>query len=146
MTVRFHPMFFFGTLMDRDVLTAVLGREVADGDVRPAVLDGWRRAGVAGRSYPMLVRHPAGRVEGLLVDGLDGDDRERLERYEGPEYRVAALTVRADGGDVPAGVFLCRPEVEAGRREWRLEDWRRRHKPSTLAAIRRRPGYYFPNL
>lgn len=132
------PLFFFGTLMDRDVLAAVLGRRVADADIRPAALAGWRRVEVADRAYPMLARHLAASTPGVLVAGLDEADRKRLERYEGPEYRLAVLTVRADGGNVPAGVFLCRPEVEAGRREWRLKDWRRRHKRAALAALRLR--------
>lgn len=131
------PMFFFGTLMDREVLSAVLGRAVPDGELRPATLPGWRRVDVSGRSYPMLIPHPTGRVEGVLASGLSRDDRARLDHYEGDEYRKAILMVRTtDGTEVAAGMFLCHPEVEAGKRDWRLEEWRRRHKRAALVRIR----------
>ncbi|EME68288.1 putative avirulence induced gene (AIG) protein [Paramagnetospirillum caucaseum] len=130
-------MFFFGTLMDGDVLAAVLGRRLAPDSMEPARLAGWRRVAIAGRTYPMLTPHPTGGVDGLLAHGLDGNDRRRLDHYEGAEYRAGMLTVRrADGSETAAETYLCRPEVAAGREEWRLETWRRRHKRAALARIR----------
>ena len=132
------PMFFFGTLMDEDVLRAVLGHPLTALGLQPARLAGWRRVGIAGRSYPMLIPHATGWVDGVLVYGLDERDRRRLDFYEGPEYRMGIVTVRAaEYGDLPAGTYLCRPEVvAAGREEWRLETWRLRHKRTALARIR----------
>ncbi len=131
------PMFFFGTLMDGDVLAAVLGRPVAPESMEPARLRGWRRVGIAGRSYPMLTPHATGTVDGLLVHGLDERDRNRLDCYEGPEYRVVLLTVRLrDGREMTAETYLCQPGIVASRGEWRLETWRLRHKRSALVRIR----------
>lgn len=130
-------MFFFGTLMDGDVLAAVLGRPVTPDSMEPARLRGWRRVGIAGRTYPMLTPHATGTVDGLLVHGLDQGDCARLDHYEGPEYRVGLLTVRrGDGREVAAETYLCRPEIMAGRDEWRLETWRLRHKRAALTRIR----------
>lgn len=131
------PMFFFGTLMDEDVLAAVLGRRAAAEAMEPARLAGWRRAVISGRTYPMLVPHPTGAVDGLLVHGLGERDRRRLDHYEGPEYRIGTLIVRTQGGaDVAADSYLGRAGVAAGREEWRLEAWRMRHKRAALTRIR----------
>jgi hypothetical protein len=131
------PMFFFGTLMDGDILSAVLGRPAAPDTMEPARLAGWRRVFVPGRIYPMLIPHATGIVDGLLVRDLGDNDRNRLDYYEGPEYRVGTLTVRRpDGSAVPAHTYLCRPAVPAGDAEWRLKTWRLRHKRAALARIR----------
>lgn len=130
-------MFFFGTLMDEDVLSAVLGHPVAAELMEPARLTGWRRTNMAGRTYPMLRPHSTGAVEGLLVHGLDERDRRRLDHYEGPEYRVGCLMVRRRGGsEVMAESYLCPPGVAGSREEWRLETWRMRHKRAALTRIR----------
>ena len=56
--------FFFGTLMDREVLATVLDRAVAGDELRRAWLHGYRRVRAANVSYPILV--PAA---GLVVGG-----------------------------------------------------------------------------
>jgi hypothetical protein len=131
-------MFFFGTLMDEDVLTVVLGHPLTALGLQPARLTGWRRVSIAGRSYPMLIPHATGGVDGILVHGLDERDRCRLDYYEGPEYRMGTVTVRTDDErDVLAATYLCQPDVVAGgREEWRLDTWRMRHKRAALARIR----------
>ncbi|ARJ68176.1 hypothetical protein WV31_14855 [Magnetospirillum sp. ME-1] len=130
-------MFFFGTLMDEEVLAAVLGRTADPALMEPARLGGWRRTNIAGRTYPMLIPHPTGAVEGLLVRGLDERDCRRLDHYEGPEYRVGCLMVRRrDGTEAMAESYLCPPGVTGGREEWRLETWRLRHKRAALTRIR----------
>lgn len=131
-----RSMFFYGTLMDAAILEAVLGRVVAAGDRHAAVLEGWERLPVAGRPYPMLARRPDARVEGLLVVGLTPRDRKRLDRYEGPEYRVETLEVRTADGPAAAAVYLCRPGIRPGAGSWDMEAWRRRHRAATLAHIR----------
>ena len=50
--------FFFGTLMDRDVLATVLDRPVATDEMIPAWLHDHQRMRAATVSYPVLVRSP----------------------------------------------------------------------------------------
>ena len=88
----------------------------------------------------VLVAAAAGRVDGILVGGLDRAALRRLHAYEGGEYALRPIRVRTGAGaTVPALAFLCRPGVVAGRGDWRLERWQRRHKSSVLrrAALRR---------
>ena len=50
--------FFFGTLMDRDVLATVLDRAVAHEEMIPAWLHDYARVRAATVSYPILVTSP----------------------------------------------------------------------------------------
>jgi hypothetical protein len=131
-------MFFFGTLMDPDVLALVLDHPLDRLTIAPATVRGHLRLHVAGRSYPMLVPHPGGRVAGHLVGGLDHDDRARLAYYEGWEYDVGPIAVTGpDGRTVTAEMYVCPPEVAADRRPWRLDRWQSVHKAGYLPRLRR---------
>ncbi len=130
-------LFFFGTLLDAELRQAVIGRALP---AEPAVVRGFRRVVVAGRGYPMLVAAAGGRVDGIVVGGLDPEAIRRLHAYEGGEYALRPIRVRTGAGPVlPALAFRCRAGVVPGRAEWRFERWQRRHKRSVLrrAALRR---------
>lgn len=130
-------LFFFGTLMDPEVRAIVMGRDVHPEQVEAAVAQGFRRVFVAGRHYPMLLKHNSGWVDGTLVKGLDAERIHRLQVYEGWEYTLQPIQVRtASGGMVMAHVFLCPPHIAPDRRSWRLEEWQRRHKRSFLPKAR----------
>ncbi len=138
-------LFFFGTLMDPEVRAIVMGRQMPDDAVEPAVVQGFRRVFVAGRHYPMLLAHASGWVDGTLVSGLDAETVHRLQVYEGWEYSLSPLRVRtASGQTVLAQVFMCPPHVAPDRRPWRLAEWQRRHKrrflPKAEALMGQRPA------
>jgi hypothetical protein len=122
-------LFVYGTLLDCDLLRAVLGRPPPNGGGESARLPGFRRVVVAGRTYPTLIRRTGGWVAGRLLAGLGREDWRRLVRYEGRDYRLRRMSVRrADGRLVAAHLFLCHPSVPTGRRSWHIEDWRKRFK------------------
>src|SRR6185312_9048779 len=54
--------FFYGTLLDRDVASLVLGRRLPPGAFVPAALPGHARRRVKGATYPIVVRDPRGEV------------------------------------------------------------------------------------
>ncbi|MGH6887228.1 MAG: gamma-glutamylcyclotransferase family protein, partial [Geminicoccales bacterium] len=78
--------FFFGTLMDRDVLEIVLGRPVGEDELAPARLRGYRRVRTATRPYPMLKPDPDGVVEGMLLIEASRRDEVRILHFEDQEY------------------------------------------------------------
>lgn len=124
-------LFFYGTLMDSEVRDMVCGRPLDA--VEPAIAQGFRRVFVAGRHYPMLLPHASGWVEGTLVTGLDALTIHRLQVYEGWEYSLQPIKVRAASGHmVMAHVFLCPPTIAPRKRDWRLDEWQRRHKRAFL--------------
>lgn len=125
--------FFYGTLMDRDLLAAVIGRPVGPERLRPAVAVGWRRFRIEDRTYPTLVSAPRSSVEGRVIEGLDAEDEARILRYEGAEYRIDRLLVSEPGRpDVTARVFLTWADVAVSSEEWDFELWFRRDKERFL--------------
>ncbi|MBM3648603.1 MAG: gamma-glutamylcyclotransferase, partial [Alphaproteobacteria bacterium] len=80
--------FFYGTLLDHDVMALVIGRRLPPSAFAPARLPGHVRRRAKGVSYPILVRDPGGEVAGVVVGGLTARDVDRLARYEGPRYRI----------------------------------------------------------
>lgn len=128
-------LFFFGTLMDPEVREIVCGKPLDS--VEPAIAQGFRRVFVAGRHYPMLLAHSSGWVEGTLVTGLDATTVHRLQVYEGWEYTLQPIKVRAQSGQsVMAHVFLCPPGIKPDKREWRFQEWELRHKRAFLPRAR----------
>lgn len=129
--------FFYGTLLDPDVRRAVLGPVAADLSPQAARLPEWHRVRLAGRDYPVIVPRVGKAVDGCVMRGLPASAASRLCRFEGPEYRLARLEVKTDGGDA-----LCvRAFIGSGRTapttvRWDLEDWRRRHKNAFLRRLR----------
>jgi hypothetical protein len=128
--------FFYGTLIEPEILHAVLRRPVAPAHRRNAVLRGYRRVFRQGASYPVVVADPASDVEGIVVSPLTTPDVALLTAYEGPEYEIRELTVKLSGdGFVGAKVFMPRAACEASRTPWTLEEWRRRYQSTFIRRL-----------
>ena len=85
--------FFYGTLINADVLTAVLGRAAEDVTAIEDTLPGWRRVFMAGKTYPVIVPSPAHEVTGVRMEIPGAQVRQRLTYFEGPEYRIARVVL-----------------------------------------------------
>jgi gamma-glutamylcyclotransferase (GGCT)/AIG2-like uncharacterized protein YtfP len=136
-------LFFYGTLLDGDVQSLVLGRRLTESELRPALLRHVRRVYVAGHPYPMLLPHRGGGVEGAVADRLSRDDLARIQRYEGDAYRLERHMVCLIGADgrpsaepVSAWLFRGAPAMRPSTREWRLAAWQARDKAAYLRDIR----------
>lgn len=141
--------FFYGTLLDRDVMALVLGRRLPPQAFVAASLPGHARWRVKGASYPIVVRDPCGEVPGAVVGGLSARDVARLTAYEGPGYRVVSLRVRAAGTMTTVSVFEpVRSRLQPSGDLWDLALWQRRAKRAFVARIRpllsARPAYSTP--
>jgi hypothetical protein len=129
--------FFYGTLLDRDVASLVLGRRLPPQAYTPANLPGHARRRVKGASYPIVVRDPRGEVRGAVVGGLSARDVDRLARYEGPRYRIAPLKVRIDGAMTTVSVFAPLEErFQPTSGEWDVVAWQRCYKRAFLARFK----------
>jgi hypothetical protein len=130
--------FFYGTLLDPDVVTFVLGRRLPPVAFAPACLPRHKRRRAEGKSYPVVVRAPSGEVSGAVVGGLSEKDVARLAAYEGPGYRVVTVGVGGAGGRRRVSMFEplvshLPPSTEA----WELALWQRRHKRAFIDHLRR---------
>lgn len=130
-----QALFFFGTLMDLDVLTYVLERPVDLDDLRPAVLTAFRRVAIAGASYPTLRPQSGARVQGCLLRRASRRDIARINHFESGEYRAELHTVATDdGAEHSAWLYLGLDHLACTDEAWSLEEWQQRHKPGFFSA------------
>ena len=136
-------LFFYGTLLDPDVQSLVLGRVLAPIDFPSAELRHFRRVYIAGRRYPMVLPHRGGTVAGAVAERLGREDLERLCRYEGDDYRLERHTVfvvaggeGSPPGPVSAWLFRGRPATRPSTRDWQLAPWQARYKAGYLRDLR----------
>lgn len=130
-----QPLFFFGTLMDLDVLTFLLERPIDLADLCPAVIRGFRRCGIAGASYPMLVPDEGAVVEGRLMRRATARDIARINHYESEEYRAELHPVSTGAGvETAAWLYLGLDQLEAAAEPWSLGRWQTQHKAGFFAA------------
>jgi hypothetical protein len=124
--------FFFGTLMDRDVLELVLARPL-DGDafVR-ADLGGYRRVRVRKDTFPMLVEDPSASVPGIVFETRSAEEDARILFFEDFDYDLAPCRPMTKAGPVDAMFCGTQPEVEASDDSWSLDAWAERYKPGFL--------------
>lgn len=132
------PLFAFGTLRDSDVLEAVLARPASEVDRVPALLRDYRVAKLPDESYPILIRSPGERAEGLLLRALSDRDFQRIAFFENTEYQLEPCRVElADAQSVDA-VYCSEGTTASGEREvWFLEHWQRTEKPKFIQDVRR---------
>lgn len=131
-------LFVYGTLMDPEVRAIVFDEPALVEAGQPARLAGWRRQAILGGLAPVLVAHPHGAVDGLLLPPLGRRAAARVSHFEGRHaYRLAGATVATAAGPVAAQLFLPTGAIRPHDRGWDLAAWRRRHKRAFLARARR---------
>ena len=125
--------FFFGTLMDRDVLELVLARPVDAEAVRPAFLDGYRRVRVSKDTFPMLVADPQARVDGVVFETRTAEEDARILFFEDFDYGLEPCHPRTADGVVEAMYCGIDSGLEASEEAWSLEDWAPTYKVGFMA-------------
>lgn len=127
--------FFYGTLLDGDVLARVTGRKFAKSQMIRAWVKGFRRVCVTGQTYPVLATEPSSRVEGILIRKITSLESALLSAYEGA-YRPEEFKVVLDKGNIEtAWVFTHAEIADPSMPAWNFDDWRRRHKRDWLTRI-----------
>jgi Gamma-glutamyl cyclotransferase, AIG2-like len=129
--------FFFGTLMDLDVLAAVLDRPLTGGELSQAWLRGYRRVRAATASYPVLVPATGLVVAGVLFHPQSTRDEVRIRHFEDGDYIDRRSMVRLRGGrQLPARVFFSLEALGSTDDPWDLAEWAHEHKAAFLEQCR----------
>ncbi len=133
--------FFYGTLLDPDVMALVIGRRLPPQAFVPAILPGHSRRRAKGATYPVVVRDAADQVQGVVVGGLTSRDVARLAAYEGPGYRIAQQKVRVAGEVVTVSVFEpVVARLQPSTSPWDYAVWKGRDKRPFVGRLRRALG------
>ena len=121
--------FFYGTLLDADVRSWILGAWIERRTLLPAVLPQHRRVALRARTYPVVVPARGHDVPGLLAPGLDRRAAANLAAFESDEYVAAERPVRlADGVVFGARVFVASRRARPTGYDWDVDTWQRLHK------------------
>ncbi|HEX6141098.1 MAG TPA: gamma-glutamylcyclotransferase family protein [Geminicoccaceae bacterium] len=125
--------FFFGTLMDPDVLALVLGRRLGDHDRLAAALDHHRTVRAAAKAYPVLAPERGAVTRGrVLLRPTRRDDR-RIVWFEEDEYAARWCSVRlASGPSIRARVFFGLDALGRTEVPWEYGRWCREEKAGYL--------------
>lgn len=126
-------LFFYGTLQDRDILAAVLGRPVPTEALTPAWADGHRTLYYPGELFPALIAAPGHVAEGLIFPDASPADLAALDAFEGHGYERLAICVRTSTGKVDAQYYRATISIPADAAPWTLATWQMQHKPLVLA-------------
>lgn len=125
--------FFFGSLMDPDVLSIVLGRPLAEHERVPATLHGYTRLVVSEETYPALRPEPGGKVHGLMAEQLSEEDGRRICFFEGEEFRLEEHELELASGERRRAVaFMLTENYGTEHQHWDFGHWRAAYKSSFL--------------
>lgn len=140
--MRLMHFFFYGTLMDADVLGTVIGREGAVGS--QAKLAGFRRSFAAGKHYPIITKDASAHVVGIAVKDLTEDEKAALRFYEGSNYTVDSVAIELlDSGETVEALVFSPVKLEsAGPDGWDLTTWQTETKPKFMDRLRKMMGKY----
>lgn len=132
-----HPLFLYGTLRDSEILAAVLGREVPPEEIVTAVAPGWRAVYYPGAVYPALIPGLRHAAEGVVLKALPPADHDRLDAFEGVEYRRGLIDVTLGAETIAAWAYLPSVPIAPDAPGWTLDEWNRLHRANVLETQRR---------
>jgi len=128
--------FFYGTLMDESLRSALAGARASRLRVASGVLPDHDRRAARDGPYPVLVPAPGRRVPGLLVAGVDRHLALWIAHFEGSGYRPAAYRVLdATGRRQMAVTFAPTVALPASAHPWSLARWQRQHKAPVARSL-----------
>ncbi|GIW42201.1 MAG: hypothetical protein KatS3mg076_2778 [Candidatus Binatia bacterium] len=102
-------LFVYGTLVSAELVRELVGKSFPR---KPGVLPDYEKVSPR-RGYPYVVARPGGRVEGVVLFGVDAESLRIFDRYEGEGhlYERRVLPVLVEGRSLPCSVYVGRPEV-----------------------------------
>ena len=132
-----HTFFFYGSLMDLELLEAVIDRSSAHLSFTPGWLDDHAAETARSYTFPTLVPRVGSRTHGLVTSGLSADDVARISYFEDTEYAPVAVKAGTAAGSVRAHVYMSTTSLASSGEAWAFEHWRQHHKPVLVAVTRR---------
>ncbi len=130
-------LFFFGSLMDQDVLEIVLGRSIDMQHFKLGVLHGYQCEREAKESYPVLIPSPGKQADVLIAETLSSDDIDRILFYETGEYDFVRFTLRESGKEITALGFATGEGIASSGQRWHLNVWQKKDKAAFLPLAKR---------
>jgi hypothetical protein len=131
-----HTFFFYGSLMDLELLEAVIDRPSSDLRHQAGRLDGYAAETAHGYSFPTLVTRRGAVVEGVVTHGLSDADIERISYFEDTEYAHHPVEVVTAAATIAARTYMSTGALRSSGEAWDFAHWRAHHKPVLVAVTR----------
>jgi hypothetical protein len=133
-----HTFFFYGSLMDRELLEVVLDRTTPDLTFTPGWLAGYVAETARGYTFPTLVERRGGRVHGIVTQGLTEDDVERIGYFEDTtEYAPIVADISTAETEIAVRLYIATTALPSTGEPWSFERWLKRDKALLLAVTLR---------
>ncbi len=132
-----QTFFFYGSLMDQELLEAVLGRKADRLTFAPGWLSGYIAETAEGYSFPTPIENRAGRIHGVIVKGLTAADVERIAYFEDEEYAPVVADIMTAHTEIAARLYVATSRLKSSGEPWSFEKWRKHDKPLLLAVTRK---------
>jgi gamma-glutamylcyclotransferase (GGCT)/AIG2-like uncharacterized protein YtfP len=127
-------VFTYGSLMFAPVWDKVCAGRYP---TRKMTLKNFQRYCVEGESYPALVPQIDGSVEGLVYLGVSQADQQRLNQFEGDEYKLRTQALGNSVNSLDDGLVVCFYEYvvleRLDRRDWSPSEFEKSGLPLFLA-------------
>lgn len=120
-------VFVYGSLMFDDVWNRIVQCQY---EKNTAVLAGYKRLCVKGKTYPGLVKTFGCSVEGVVYLNVSAQDIQRLDRFEGEYYKKIPVAVSSEGSHaLDAEVYLFRQSYKhlLGNTPWDPDQFQTHH-------------------
>jgi hypothetical protein len=129
--------FFYGTLMDNDVIEIVLGRALEAPCLQPARLDGFCARIAIDEAVPVLRAAPGSSVSGVVIENLTAADAENIRFFEASEYDSEPCEVVVDGVGVAIAYVHLNSQLRVNEKQsWDFLRWQAEEKPLFLTLAR----------
>ncbi len=127
-------VFAYGTLMATQVWDRVVAGSYENMTGRA---EGFRRLCVIGEEYPGLVEVGKGSFQGVVYLDVGEDDLQRLDYFEGEEYKRVSIPVVLENGDtITCQTYLFKDKYrhKLTDREWLYDCFLKKGMKSFLSA------------
>ncbi|MFN9163500.1 MAG: gamma-glutamylcyclotransferase family protein [Alphaproteobacteria bacterium] len=138
-----HAFFFYGSLMDLELLEAVIDRSSDHLRHQPGRLDGYAAETAHGYSFPTLVARRGAVVKGVVTHGLSDADIERISYFEDTEYAHHPVEVVTAAATITARTYMSTSTLRSSGEAWDFEQWQVQHKPVLVAVTRKVMGEHY---
>lgn len=129
-----NDLFVYGSLLDRDILTIVLGEKSSWKLEENVVLRGYCAVYARNETFPILVESPEECVQGARLSNLNIEDWKRLDFFEDlEEYQKKVVVIESSLGDRNATVYFPLDTLEVTNRRWSYLEWEKLYLPHFIA-------------
>lgn len=133
MKVQNSAIFLYGSLMDADIRRHVFATSIHDGQIVPAVAQGFCTMTYPGENFPVLLPKYDSHVEGQVLLEPNNEALARMAFYEGDEYGIGYINVNTkEHGSITAKFNQVLDQDLVFDQPWSYTEWHRTERSALV--------------